>query len=115
MNLESIIEKRGQHCAEELRLTRKLVLDAHPAIQESIKYGLPFFSIKRIMGYMDVQKEKPLIAFMNGTKFGELSAELDFTGRKRVGHFFLTDLDDERYEILCALIDLAVEYDLENF
>jgi hypothetical protein len=115
MNLESIIEKRGQHCAEELRLSRKLILDSHPAIKESVKYGLPFFSLKRIMAYMDVQKGKPLVAFMNGTKFGELSKELDFTGRKRVGHFFLTDLDDERYAILCSLIDVAVEYDLENF
>ncbi|NVK65427.1 MAG: DUF1801 domain-containing protein [Flavobacteriales bacterium] len=115
MNLESVIEKRGQHCAEELRFTRRLILDSHPAITESVKYGLPFFSIKRIMAYMDVQKGKPLVAFMNGTKFGELSKELDFTGRKRVGHFFLTDLDDQRHEILCALIDAAVEYDLENF
>lgn len=115
MNLESVIEKRGQHCAEELRFTRRLILDAHPAITESVKYGLPFFSIKRIMAYMDVQKGKPLVAFMNGTQFGELSQELDFTGRKRVGHFFLTDLDDKKHEILCALIDAAVQYDLENF
>lgn len=115
MNLESVIEKRGQHCAEELRFTRKLILDSHLGIKESVKYGLPFFSLKRILAYMDVQNEKPLVAFMNGTKFGELSKELDFTGRKRVGHFFLNDLDDKRHELLCALIDTAIEYDLENF
>jgi len=115
MNLESIIEKRGQHCAEELRLARRLILDSHLGIKESVKYGLPFFSLKRIMAYMDVQKGKPLVAFMNGTKFGELSKELDFTGRKRVGHFFLDDLDEKKHEVLCALIDVAVEYDLESF
>lgn len=115
MNLESVIEKRGEHCAEELRFTRKLILDSHLGIKESVKYGLPFFSLKRILAYMDVQKGMPLVAFMNGTKFGELSKELDFTGRKRVGHFFLNDLDDKRHEILCALIDVAIEYDLENF
>lgn len=115
MNLESIIEKRGQHCAEELRFTRNLVLDSHLGITESVKYGLPFFSLKRILAYMDVQKGKPILAFMNGTKLGELSKELDFTKRTRVGHFSLVDLDDKRHEILCALIDVAVEYDLENF
>lgn len=114
MNLESIIEKRGQQCAEELRFTRNLVLDSHLGIAESVKYGLPFFSLKRVLAYMDVQKGKPLIAFMNGTKFGELSKKLDFTGRKRVGHFSLMDLTDDRREILCALIDVAIEYDLEN-
>ncbi len=114
MNLESIIERRGKHCAEELRFTRKLILDSHLGITESIKYGLPFFSLKRIMAYMDVQKGKPVVAFMNGTKFGELSKKLDFTGRKRVGHFSLVDLDEKRHEILCALIDVAVEYDLDN-
>ena len=67
------------------------------------------------MVYMDVQKGKPLIAFMNGAKLGELSKELDFTDRVRVGHFSLVDLDEKRHEILCALIDVAVEYDLENF
>ncbi|MDB0037766.1 DUF1801 domain-containing protein [bacterium] len=115
MNLEFVIEKRGQHCAEELRFTRNLILDSHLGITESVKYGLPFFSLKRILAYMDVQKGKPIVAFMNGTTFGELSNELDFTGRKRVGHFSLVDLDDKRNEILCALIDVAVEYDLENF
>ena len=115
MNLEFIIEKRGQHCGEELRFARQLLLDSHLGIKESVKYGLPFFSLKRILAYMDVQNGKPLVAFMNGTQFGELSKELDFTGRKRVGHFFLTDLDDKKHEILCALIDVAVEYDLERF
>ncbi|MDG1331571.1 MAG: hypothetical protein P8P74_04530 [Crocinitomicaceae bacterium] len=115
MNLESVIEKRGQHCAEELRFVRKLILDSHLGIKESVKYGLPFFSLKRVLAYMDVQKGRPIVAFMNGTKFGELSKELDFTKRVRVGHFFLDNLDDERHEILCALIDVAVEYDLKNF
>ena len=115
MNLEVIIEKRGEHCAEELRFTRNLVLASHLGIKESVKYGLPFFSLKRIMAYMDVQKGKPIIAFMNGTQFGELSSELDFTGRKRVGHFSLEGLDETRHELLCALIDVAVAYDLEKF
>lgn len=115
MNLESIIEKRGQHCAEELRLTRNLIISAHPAISEATKYGLPFFSLNRIMAYLDVQKGKPLVAFMNGTKFGELSAELDFTKRTRVGHFSLVDLNEKKYEVLCALIDAAVEFDLTHF
>ena len=115
MNLEEIIEKRGQHCAEELRFVRNLLLSSHPGINESVKYGLPFFSLKRILAYMDVQKGKPLVAFMNGTQFGELSTELDFTNRKRVGHFSLQDLDEKRTEILCALIDVAVAFDLENF
>ena len=84
-------------------------------MHESVKYGLPFLSLKRILAYMDVQKGKPLVAFMNGTHFGNLSAELDFTGRKRVGHFSLINLNDNRYEILCALIDAAVEYDQNNF
>ncbi|MCJ8290208.1 MAG: hypothetical protein HRT58_11145 [Crocinitomicaceae bacterium] len=114
MNLESVIEKRGEHCAEELRFTRNLILSSHLGINESIKYGLPFFSLKRIMAYMDVQKGKPIVAFMNGTKFGELSKELDFTGRKRVGHFSLANLNEKRHEILCALIDVAIEYDLGN-
>ncbi len=115
MNLESVIEKRGEHCAEELRFARKLILDSHLGITESVKYGLPFFSFNRIMVYMDVQKGKPIVAFMNGTQFGELSKELDFTGRKRVGHFSLINLDEKRNEILCALIDVAIEYDLNKF
>ena len=115
MNLEIIIERRGQHCAEELRFVRNLILSSHLGISESVKYGLPFFSLKRILAYMDVQKGKPLVAFMNGTQFGELTKELDFTGRKRVGHFSLEGLDHKRHEILCALIDVAIKYDLEHF
>lgn len=112
MNLEEIIEKRGQHSAEELRIARNLVLSAHPAIYETVKYGLPFFYLKKPLAYLDAQKGKPLLAFMNGTKFGALTNELDFTGRVRVGHFSLIDLNEKRYEIMCALIDTAIEYDL---
>lgn len=111
MNLEDVIEKRGQHCAEELRLTRNLVLGAHPAITECIKYGLPFFSLKKDLAYMDVQKGKPLIAFMNARHFGELSDELDFTNRTRVGHFSLLNFSEERYILLATIIDAAIEFD----
>jgi hypothetical protein len=114
VNLEDIIEKRGQHCQEELRFARNLVLSSHPAITESIKYGLPFFSLKKILAYMDVQKGKPLIAFMNARHFGELSEVLDFTNRTRVGHFSLVDFSEERSILLASIIDAAIEFDLKK-
>ncbi len=64
---------------------------------------------------MDVQKGKPLIAFMNARHFGELSEVLDFTNRTRVGHFSLIDFSEERYLLLISIIDAAIEFDREKF
>lgn len=63
---------------------------------------------------MDVQKGKPLIAFMNARHFGELSDVLDFTNRKRVGHFSLVNFSEERYILLVSILDAAVEFDLQH-
>lgn len=115
MNLEEVIERRGQHCQEELRFARNLVLSSHPAITESIKYGLPFFTLKKDIAYLDVQKGKPLIAFMNARHFGELSEVLDFTNRTRVGHFSLVDFSEERSILLASIIDAAIEFDRQKF
>jgi hypothetical protein len=112
MYLENIIEKRGANFAEELRLVERIILDAHPAITRAKKYGLPFYVLKKGVFYLDVQKDKPILAAVYGFRLDSVSALLDFTGRTRIGHYSLLDLDARKLQEIAAIVDAAIEFDL---
>jgi hypothetical protein len=112
MNLEYIIEKRGMNYAEELRMVERFILDAHPAITSAVKYGLPFYLLKKGIFYLDIQKGKPLLGVVYGVHLESVSAILDFTGRKQIGHYSLVDLNEQKYQDIITIIDAGIEFDL---
>lgn len=114
MTIEDLIEKKGSEFAEELRCIHRLILDSHPAIFATVKYGLPFYCMNKNVFYVDVQNGKPLLALVYGFKLEGISDLLDFTKRSQIGHYFLNDLNEEKYAEIIMLIDSAIEFDLRK-
>lgn len=112
MIIEDFIERKAGPHAEIIRQIHQCIMSAHPGIQNSWKYGLPFYSLKKNLFYFDVQKGKPLVAVYYGRDIKSALSLMDFTGRKQVGHFSLESMTDERFSQFFALIDAVIEFDL---
>ncbi len=112
MTIEDLIEKKGSKFSEELRSIHRLILDSHPGVFTTVKYGLPFYCMNKNVFYIDVQNGRPLLALFYGFRLDEISELLDFTKRTRIGHYFLEDLDAKKYEEIITLIDAAIQLDI---
>lgn len=114
MIIEQKIKHHGGIHAETLRITRDLILSSHPGIQLKLKYTLPFFTLKKDLCYIDIQKNKPILGVINGINLTNVRDLLDFTGRKYVGHYSLLNLDEKRLPELQFIIDEMIVNNLSR-
>lgn len=105
---------KDQRHMEILEQVAQFLETSHPAMQLQKKYGLPMFVLKKNIAYLDIQKDIPLIGIVYGIHLKEIHHLLDFTGRTQIGHFHLTDLDDEKLNELHTIIFTAIEFDLSR-
>jgi len=112
MTHDEFSEKKGGAFTNELSLVHRLILDAHPAIYRTVKYGYPFYCMKKNLFYLDVQKDRPLLALVYAYKMTDVIELLDFTGRTQIGHYFIDNLSDKKLAEVGLLIDTAVQFDL---
>ncbi len=99
---------------EILFLVHDAILNSHPAVQSVIKYGVPFYVLKKNLCYLCIQKDKPVLGIVEGYRLESIHDLLDFTGRKQIGHFPLSDMDEKRYNDLLRVIETAVDFDLKR-
>lgn len=112
MSVEQFFHTKGIAHTSILTQVHQLILDMHPGIQSSIKYTVPFYSLKKNVFYLDVQKGVPILGIVEGYRLMEIKALLDFTKRKQIGHFQLVNMNEERYELLIMVIKTAIDFDL---
>lgn len=114
MSLDDFIARKGAEHEAVLRTASQFILNAHPAMHVSIKWSLPVFQLKKNLIYMDVQKNIPLLGFMDSLQLEGMQSLLDYTGRKQIGHFYLLPLDQVCMENMALLVDTAIQLDLHR-
>jgi hypothetical protein len=89
---------------------RGIILDATPAIQESVKFSIPFYVMNGFLFYISPQKNGALyLAFCLGRHMGDHHGIFIGHDRKEVRHIVLESLDEHRLEIVRQYVLEAVE------
>ena len=64
-----------------------LLLDAAPGMREESKYGMPFYSRKRWMCYLALQRGRLILGFLQGSFLVDPEGSLAETDHKLVRHY----------------------------
>lgn len=76
---------------------REEILDSHPAITESLKYGVPFYTLKKNICYLtQSKKDGAYIGFIQGHKLSNEQGILITDGRKQVKIIQFESLEDAK-------------------
>lgn len=113
MILELFLERVALEHRDSLRIAHQSLMQLHPGMQLNLKWGLPMYTIKKNIAYLDVQKGRPLVGINYAYEIPEMKAFLHFGNRTRIGHFHLDPLDHERMETLLTVLEITVSHDLK--
>lgn len=111
MTFEHFLDKKDPAHTEVLLFVRQQIFGLHPGIQESFKWGLPMYHLKKNIAYLDVQKGRPLVGINYAIKHPMLCDLLVMADRKIIGHFYLDNFTEETHAELMTILDLALEID----
>lgn len=90
---------------------RELLCGVEPDVSEEIKYGIPFYSRKGMVCYMNVNKNGVAIGFICGTQMSDTFGLFSGKNLKMVRHIALPNVDfirEKREEITNYLIEALV-------
>lgn len=114
MHIALYIESQDPSLQEKLWAFHRFISDSHPAIQTTIKYGVPFYVLKKNLCYLCVQKGKVVLGFIDAHLQPGLHEFVDFTGRSQIGHFVWQTLDDRCFTDLHQALTQAIEFNLSG-
>lgn len=109
--LEAAYERQSTELRACLYATRDLLLQLEPALQESLKYGMPFFSYKgKVCCYFwkDKKRKWPYIGWMDGKQLEHSSLEAG--ERQRIAIQWLNPASDLPHEDIAEVLELAKQY-----
>ncbi len=90
MQTDHYYEKQPEPHRSCLLAIRKLILDAHPEVNEAIKWGIPcFMKGKRIFCFLSIHKKSktPYILWVDGTELDHLLLEQGDRKRMKILRF----------------------------
>ena len=88
---------------------RDMILDASPAIVESVKFNVPFYVMNGFLFYISPQKKGGVqLAFCLGRHMADDAGIFTGHNLKEVRHVMMTVLDEKLLEIVMAYIFEAV-------
>jgi len=88
---------------------RDMILNASPAITESVKFNIPFYVMNGFLFYISPQKKGGVqLAFCLGRHMDDHAGIFIGHDRKEVRHILLTSLDENLLETVMAYIYEAV-------
>lgn len=114
MTVAQYIDDQAPELQEELWSFHHFILQAHPAIRATLKYGVPFYVLKKNLCYLCVQKNKVVLGIVDAYLQPSIFDLVDFTGRKQIGHFIWNKPDDQCYTDLQRVLTEAIEFDLRR-
>lgn len=112
MIFNEYLDKKEERHHDVLRIVHDQFLASHPGIRLERKWGLPVFMLRKNIAYLDVQKGRPLLGIMYAKDIPAMKNLLEIGNRKQVGHFYLDNMNDNRFAELLAVIEIAISHDL---
>ena len=85
--VEGWYEELPEEWQEVAQALRTLILDAAPTIREEWKYRLPFYSHRRWMCYLSLQKQGLVLGFVDGKHMLDADGLFAPTNHKLIRHF----------------------------
>ena len=88
MTVDDYINQQTPDHQRILRWLRQLILTSDPAIRETIRWNIPFYTYhKRHLCYLNVVRTEPVavdLAFVHGTALADEASLLESRGRKTI-------------------------------
>lgn len=114
MSVERYIESQDPALRESLWTFHRFIANSHPAIRPMLKYGVPFYVLKKNLCYLCVQKGKVVVGIVDAYLQPGIHEFVDFTGRSQIGHFVWNSLDDRCFTDLHQVLTQVIEFDLSR-
>jgi len=109
-SVDQLIEQWPEQQRELVNVLRSIILDASPAIIESVKFNIPFYTLNGLLLYISPNKKGGLLlAFCLGRHMTD--AQQVFVGhdRKEVRHIPIVSLNGELLETIRQYVLETVE------
>lgn len=84
--IDAYIEKKAEFARPILLHLRKIVHEACPEVQETIKWGMPFFEYKGPLCHFAAFKAHAVFSFWKGSIMDDPDGILEETGKTAMGH-----------------------------
>lgn len=95
---------------------RWFILSRYDDVREGIKYRIPFFILKgKNWIYLNPTKTGIDVSFMNGTRLIDVQYLLRIDGRKNVGSYHASSLEELNQNELEFLIDHSMHEHINRF
>ena len=103
--LESWTDEQRQMCD----VLRGIILEASPAIVESVKFNIPFYTMNGFLFYISpIKKGSVQLAFCQGRLMDDFDAVFTGRDRKEVRHIVLPSIDLAPFDAIQAYVYEAV-------
>lgn len=97
------------------QILRNIILDANPAITESVKYKVPFYTLNGLLMYMSPVKDGTVyLSFCQGDKMLDPNGLFAFDDTKNVRKIYFTPDLVVDWEVITAYVLEAVEINLKE-
>lgn len=114
MNAELYFEAQDRAIRERLWTFHRFILASHPGIRSTIKYGVPFYVLRKNLCYLCVQKGKIVLGIVDAHHQPEIHPFLDFTGRSQIGHFVWSATDQACFTDIHQVLTQIIDHDLSR-
>jgi len=98
---------------EVVALVRKIILNAAPEAEESIKWAQPVYELNGPFSYMKAFKNSVNFGFWRGVDINDHAGLLQGSGEK-MRHLKLTGMEDINEEVFTDFVKQAVALNLEK-
>jgi len=89
---------------------REVIINAHPQIQESIKYKLPFYTFNGLLFFLNPRKDYVEMGFCNGAYLHDEAGVFKALDRAYIRHLYVYNIEDAFKDSTRELIQQAILY-----
>ncbi len=110
MNVADYISDCDRNIQPILYALRETIVNAHPQIQESIKYRLPFYTFNGLLFFLNPRKEYVEMGFCNGASLHDENNLFKALDRAYIRHLYVFSIEDVFKDSTRELIQQAILY-----
>lgn len=97
------------------QILRNIILDANPAITESVKYKVPFYTLNGLLMYMSPVKDGTVyLSFCQGDKMLDTHGLFAVDQAKNVRKIYFTPNSEVDWQVIATYILEAIDINLKQ-
>lgn len=100
---------------KKVNVLRELILDAAPMVEESLKFGIPFYTLHGFLAFITIKKDKIIVGLCDGVSLVDEEKKLSAQYNKQVRHFAFDNFNQDELDYLRYFILQHCELNLAKF